>query len=106
MKNKHIEGLAPLPTEDDYARSQVRMRDSYYKRPQIIECFLQRTYAELPYGYYCVPWSLNRAVTLFGPDGAVRIIPYENIEDNIVWVLDSVGNSVREHQNYLNAQGA
>lgn len=63
-------------------------RDNVYRLPKIIECFVDRANQELPDGFYALPWTLNRAVTIFYDGQAVKVVPYDAIEDDIGWCLD------------------
>lgn len=87
-----------LPTQEMVDRSEQRQMDCFYKLPREIECFVDRANNEIPDGYMVVPWTINRAVTLFRGTEAIQVLTYENIEAHMVCMLDLVGEMVREDQ--------
>lgn len=85
--------ILPIPSQEVIAQSVRRewvKHDSFYKLPKIIECFIDRANNELPRKYRAIPWTINRAVSIFktGEKTPILVIGYEQIEDDIVWWLD------------------
>lgn len=81
--------LPPQHFIDDAQKCQC---DSFYALPNYVECFIDRANGELGAAglkTYVRPYTLNRSVTAFFPNGAVSAITYEVLEDGgLVWALD------------------
>jgi len=85
-----------LPSDSFISYSRVAHSDNFYILPKEIENFIEHARKDLNRDWSILPWTINRAVTLFYK-GAPRIIfSYENIEDNIVGCLDIVNAELKE----------
>jgi hypothetical protein len=62
--------------------------DRTYKLPKIVECFLERASQECPDGWEILPWTLNRAVSVFHLGEYMWSFTYEALELDIVKALD------------------
>jgi len=80
-------GLDP----DTLERSRRLQRDAVYDLPVYVEVFMRKTKAALPRGWRCLPWTLNRCVTVRNSrNDVMRTYSYEAIEDGAVFKMDDV----------------
>ena len=88
----------PLPTSVICQLSELRGYDFYYSLPYKIEVFIERANQELPGGYYVVPQTLFRNVTVKWRHVIVAHISYDAIEIGLVRRLDELKHMIREYE--------
>jgi hypothetical protein len=82
--------ICNIPSSKEIEESNNCKYDGYYTLPEIIECFIDRANQELPKDYYALPWTINRAVTIFHHNQPVFVFYYEYIENDIVGCLNEL----------------
>lgn len=87
-----------LPQDQDVIASRQASYDYFYQLPNYVECLVFRANQELPKGFSCLPWTINRAVSLFHGTRLLGVVTYETIEADLVQVLDNLVSKAQAAQ--------